>query len=170
MPNNNPVTELDTRYSSEGATATPWTEAIAQLERAAVYWLSTVRPDGRPHVTTLLSVWLDGGLYFCTGASERKAKNLVNNAHCILTTGCNTFDTGLDLVVEGDAVRVTDEVKLKRIADLYESKYGSDWHFDVRDGAFNGDDGNVALVFEVTPITAFGFGKGASFSQTRWRF
>jgi general stress protein 26 len=170
MPHNNPATELDTRYSSEDATATPWTEAIAQLEKAEVYWLSTVRPDGRPHVTTLLSVWLDGALYFCTGASERKAKNLAHNPHCILTTGCNTFDTGLDLVVEGDAVRVTDEVKLKRIADLYESKYGSDWRFDVRDGAFSGEGGNVALVFEVAPVTAFGFGKGVSSSQTRWRF
>jgi general stress protein 26 len=170
MPHNNPVTELDTRYSSEDAAATPWTEAIAQLERAEVYWLSTVRPDGRPHVTTLLAVWLDGALYFCTGASERKAKNLAHNAHCILTTGCNTFDTGLDLVVEGDAVRVTHEVKLERIADLYESKYGSGWHFDVRDGAFSGEGGNVALVFEVAPVTAFGFGKGASSSQTRWRF
>ncbi|MEO7909782.1 MAG: pyridoxamine 5'-phosphate oxidase family protein [Roseiflexaceae bacterium] len=170
MQNNTPETELDTRYSSENATPIAWTEAIAQLEKAQVYWLSTVRPDGRPHVTTLLSVWLDGALYFCTGASERKAKNLAHNAHCILTTGCNSFDTGLDVVVEGDALRVTDAAKLKRIADLYELKYGSDWHFDVRDGAFNGGGGNVALVFEVAPTTAFGFGKGASSSQTRWRF
>jgi hypothetical protein len=40
----------------------------------------------------------------------------------------------------------------------------------VRDGAFNGEDGNVALVYEVRPTTAFGFGKGKLFSQTRWRF
>jgi len=170
MTTNKPVAELDPRYSGADATARPWSEAIAHLEMAEVFWLSTVRPDGRPHVTTLLSVWLDDALYFCTGASERKAKNLANNAHCILTTGCNTFDTGLDIVVEGDAVRVTNEAKLERIADLYESKYGSDWRFDVHDGAFNGQGGNVALVFEVAPATAFGFGKGASSSQTRWRF
>jgi len=170
MTGKEPATELDTRYSSENATATPWTEAITQLEQAQVFWLSTVRPDGRPHVTTLLSVWLDGALYFCTGASERKAKNLEHNPHCILTTGCNSFDTGLDIVVEGDAVRVTDAAKLTRIADLYESKYGSDWRFDVRDGGFNGASGNVALVFEIAPTTAFGFGKGASSSQTSWRF
>jgi hypothetical protein len=73
-------------------------------------------------------------------------------------------------VVEGDAVRVTDAARLQRVADLYQAKYGSDWHFDVHDGAFNGQDGNVALVFEVAPTTAFGFGKGAVFSQTRWQF
>src|SRR3954467_4153621 len=170
MAGTEPVTELDARYSSGDATATPWAEASSRLEQAELYWLSTVRPDGRPHVTSLLAVWLDGALYFCTGASERKAKNLAHNPHCILTTGCNTLNQGLDIVVEGDALRVTDAATLQRIADLYESKYGSDWHFDVRDSAFTGQEGNVALVFEVAPTTAFGFGKGASPSQTRWRF
>ena len=98
-----PVTKLDGRYSSEGATQTEWTEARRCLQEAEVFWISTVRPDGRPHVTPLISVWLDGALYFCTGASERKAKNLEQNPHCILTTGCNALNEGLDLVVEGDA-------------------------------------------------------------------
>ena len=43
--------------------------------------------------------------------------------------------SGLDLVVEGDAVRVTDEAKLRKIGAAYESKYGREWHFDVRDRA-----------------------------------
>jgi hypothetical protein len=166
-----PVTELDSRFSSDDATPTAWAEAITHLERAEVFWLSTVRPDGRPHVTSLLSVWLDGALYFCTGSSERKAKNLAGNAHCVLTTGCNALNQeGLDLVVEGDAVQVSDAARLQRVADTYETNYGSDWRFEVRDGAFNGQDGNIALVYEVMPTTAFGFGKGTSFSQTRWRF
>ena len=45
-----------------------------------------------------------------------------------------------------------------------------EWRFAVRDGAFHGAEGNVAIVYEVAPHTAFGFGKGAAFSQTRWRF
>jgi hypothetical protein len=40
----------------------------------------------------------------------------------------------------------------------------------TRDGTFFGEEGNEALVYEVTPTTAFGFGKGELFSQTRWRF
>ncbi len=67
-------------------------------------------------------------------------------------------------------MRVSDKARLQRVADAYESKYGSDWRFAVRDGAFHGDSGNIALVYEVMPTTAFGFGKGKSFSQTRWRF
>jgi hypothetical protein len=164
-----PTTELDPRFSSENATATPWAEGRQRLEQAGVYWLSTVRPDGRPHVTPLIAVWLDRALHFCTGPTERKAKNLAVNAHCVVTTGSNAYGDGLDLVVEGDAVRVTDEARLRRLAQAYVDKYGSDWRFEVRDGAFYGDGGE-AHVFEIAPTTAFGFGKGDPFSQTRWRF
>lgn len=71
-------------------------------------------------------------------------------------------------MVEGDAVKVSDDAELRRIADAYDAKYGSDWHFDVRDGAFYGE-GDDALVYEVAPSMAFGFAKG-EYSQTRWRF
>jgi len=37
-------------------------------------------------------------LYFCTGPHERKARNLGQNPHCVLTTGCNTLKEGLDVV------------------------------------------------------------------------
>lgn len=170
MADDNPVAELDRRFSSEDAVGAEWEQAQALLETAEVYWLSTVRPDGRPHVTPLLSVWLDGALYFCTGPTERKAKNLARNANCILTTGCNAFGEGFDVVLEGEAVQLTDHTRLQRIADEYESKYGSDGHFEVRDGGFYSDPPGKVLVYEVAPSTVFGFGKGEVFSQTRWRF
>jgi len=170
MARKEPSAEIDQRFSSNDATPTPWTEAHEQLEMAEVYWLSTVRPDGRPHVTPLIAVWHDGALHFCTGPSERKAKNLATNTHCAITTGCNTFSEGRDLVIEGDAVRVTDETRLQLLADLWESKYGSDWHFTVRNEAFFSEEGGEALVFEVAPTTTFGFNKGEPFGQTRWRF
>src|SRR5215208_8510368 len=90
---------------------------------------------------------------------------------CVVTTGRNVLD-GLDLVIEGDAAVVSDEARLRRVADRYASKYDPPFHFTVRDGAFYGEDGDggAAVVYEVTPTKAFGFGKGESFSQTRWRF
>lgn len=162
-------TSLDSRYSDENATATAWPDAVARLERAELFWLTTVRPDRRPHVTPLLAVWQDDALYFCTGPAERKAKNLAANPHVALTTGTNTLREGFDLVIEGEAVRESDEPRLRRLAEAYETKYGPDWHFDVRDGAFYGEDDHRAVVFRVTPSTAFGFGKGV-YSQTRWIF
>jgi nitroimidazol reductase NimA-like FMN-containing flavoprotein (pyridoxamine 5'-phosphate oxidase superfamily) len=167
MATKEPVAELDRKFSSDDASLTPWSDARGHLETAEVYWLTTVRPDGRPHVTPLMSVWLEGALFFCTGPGERKAKNLAGNSYCVITTGCNVLSEGLDLVVEGEAVRVSDDARLQRVADTYASKY--DWHYTVRDGAFHGDSGNIAVVYEVTPTTVFGFGKG-TFSQTRWRF
>ena len=168
MSTREPVAELEPRFSSDDATPTPWAEARERLETAEVYWLSTVRPDGRPHVTPLVAVWLDGSLYFASGPDEHKAKNLAHNHHCIITTGCDVLE-GLDLVVEGDAEVVGDETRLRHVADKYASKYGLPFRFTVRDGTFYGE-GGAAVVYELTPVKAFGFGKGESFSQTRWRF
>ena len=164
-----PIVELGAMFSSPEAAPRPWTEALARLENAEIFWLSTVRPDGRPHVTPLIAVWLAEALWFCTGAYERKAKNLAHNPRCVLTTGCNILGEGLDVIVEGDAVNVRDDAQLRRVADAYRAKYGSDWAFTVRDGAFH-LQGNTALVFKVAPSTAFSFGKGGPFSQTRYRF
>jgi hypothetical protein len=112
-------------------------------------------------------VCLNGALYFCTGPDERKARNLARNPHCIRATGCNTLKEGLDVVDEGDAAKVRDDAEPWRVADTYLSKYGSDWRFAVRDGALYHDPGSLrgtdtgeALVYEVAPSTASGFGKG----------
>jgi general stress protein 26 len=172
-----PRGELDPGFSDPNATPTPWAEATQLLEAAQTYWLTTVRPDGRPHVTTLFGFWTDGAFYFCTGPDERKAQNLKQNSHCIVTTGSNSF-SGLDVVLEGDAVRVVDDGKLQRLVKVWIAKYadapdpglGETWRFFVRDAAFAGPAGNFAHVFEVQPETAFGFTKGASSGQTRWRF
>jgi uncharacterized pyridoxamine 5'-phosphate oxidase family protein len=164
-----PAAELDQRFSTEGTSATAWSEALELLQKAEIFWLSTVRPDGRPHVTPLIAVWVDEALQFCTGPTEQKARNLHGNQHVVLTTGCNLIGEGLDVVVEGDAVRQRDDAKLQRIADAYVWKYGNDWLFTVRDGAFEHESG-IALVFEIAPRKAFGFRKGEEFSQTRWLF
>ncbi|WP_406402994.1 pyridoxamine 5'-phosphate oxidase family protein [Streptomyces sp. NBC_00879] len=168
MPENEPLTKLDARYSDEKATADDWTDAVERLKAAETYWLSTVRPEGRPHVTPLIGVWHDGGLHFCTGADERKAKNLRDNREVVLTTGANALGEGYDVVVEGAAARVSDETRLRALADAYVEKYGSDWTFEVRDGAFVHQAG-TALVFRVEPRTAFGFAK-SPYGQTRWQF
>ncbi|GAB7107956.1 pyridoxamine 5'-phosphate oxidase family protein [Streptomyces phaeofaciens JCM 4814] len=164
-----PRGELDARYSSEGATAPDWAEVAALLGAAELFWISTVRPDGRPHVTPLPAVWTDGALHFATGPAERKALNLAQNPQVVLTTGTNTWAAGYDVVVEGEAVRVADDGRLRELAAAWEAKYGSFWHYEVRDGFFHHGAGH-ALVQAVAPRTVFGFGKGEPFSQTRWRF
>jgi general stress protein 26 len=170
MGTTDPATDLDPRFSSDGATATPWPVARDQLDRAKSYWLSTVRPDGRPHVTTIAAVWLDDALFFTTGVRERKAKNLAHNANVVVTTGTDTFE-GLDVVVEGEAVRVTDQATLERLAAAYLPKYDRIFVHEARDGdLYTEGDPDPVLAFQVRATKAFGFGKGERFSQTRYRF
>ncbi len=178
VPSSEPTTRLDRRFSSEGAQPLPWHVVVDTIEAAEIFWLSTVRSDGRPHVTPLPAMWLDSALHFCTGPEEQKAKNIETNPHCALTTGRNDFREGLDVVVEGKAVRVTDTRMLERLAAMWLSKL--DWPFDVIEGGFRdrtieGDDGDqgdlaTALVFAVMPTKVLAFGKGEPYSQTRYRF
>ena len=105
--------ELDSRFSDPESAATSWPEAVHVLEEAELYWLTTVRSDGRPHVTPLIGVWQDGAVHFCTGLREQKARNLERNRQVAVTTGSNAWARGIDVVVEGTAVRVTDHGALQ---------------------------------------------------------
>jgi hypothetical protein len=165
-----PITALDRRFSSPDATPRPWEEVEAALAGAMLYWITTVRPDGRPHATPLGGVWRDGALHFCTGEREQKARNLAANPACLLTTGRNDWDRGLDVVVEGAAVPVTDEARLRALSDEWVAKYGEDWRFDVKDGVFHSDEGGRAPVFAVAPAKVLAFGKGEPYSQTAYSF
>ncbi len=164
-----PVTEIDPRFSDPDTDATRWEETRRVLETADLFWVSTVRADGRPHVTPLVAVWLDGALHFTTGATEQKAVNLAGNPHVVLATGCNSWDGGLDVVVEGDAMQLTDDEVLERLAQAWATKWDGRWHFEARDGAFHHEGGGEALVFSVTPTKVLAFAKG-NFSHTRHRF
>jgi uncharacterized pyridoxamine 5'-phosphate oxidase family protein len=163
------ATELDSRFSGPDATPIPWVDAQRTLTDAGIYWITTVRHDLRPHVTPLIGLWIDDKFYFCTGPGEQKAKNVVDNSNCAVVTGCNKYGDGLDIVVEGNAERVVEEVRLRNLAQAFETKYGSDWRFEVRDSAFQ-HMGGEAWVYEVTPHKVLGFEKGDPPGQTRWTF
>jgi general stress protein 26 len=180
MSASDPVGELDERFSSPGATTRSWSEVVAVLERAEMFWLSTTRRDGRPHVTPLPAVWTRDTLYFCTGPQEQKARNLDFAPTCAITTGINAQHSGLDIVIEGRAARVTDDALLHELAMLWETKLG--WKFDVVDRRFrergaedsyasvDADGHDDAVVYGVAPVKVLAFGKGEPFSQSRYRF
>jgi general stress protein 26 len=167
--NTEPTAEqFDPRFSDPDAGATRWADAARVLDDAELYWLTTMRADGRPHVTPLIGVAQDGAVHFCTGLREQKARNLEHSPRVALTTGNNTWAQGLDVVVEGTAQRVVDHDTLQRLADAYEAKYGSVWHFDVGDGVFvTGED--AAAVFRIEPSKVLAFAKEPH-AQTSYRF
>ena len=67
-------------------------------------WLTTLNPDGSPHVTGVGALWVDGAFWFETGERTRKGRNLARDPRCALSVATHDFD----LVVEGTAYQVTD--------------------------------------------------------------
>jgi Pyridoxamine 5'-phosphate oxidase len=166
-----PVTTFDERYSDPAAVAVGWEETREALAAAELFWVSTVRADGRPHVTPVVAAWAEGAIWFSTGAGEQKFANLLANPHVVLTTGCNRWDQGLDVVVEGDAVQVTDDAVLSRVAGAFTAKWDGRWQWIVRDGCFLDPDGHgEAMVFSVMPVKVFAHAKGDPFGATTHRF
>ena len=167
MPQTEPATELNEGFSEPGAAPRPWAEVAEILSNSEMFWLSTVRRDGRPHVTPLPAIWLDGMLHFCAGSHEQKAKNLQSNPGCVLAAGANQFRSGLDVVIEGTAAPVTGSAQLQRLAAMWKSKL--DWDFQATDDGFLDPAGRTGLVFGVKPAKVLVFGK-SPYGQTRYRF
>ena len=155
----------------EVALPAEWSRAREYLgEAPATYWLATAGRDGEPHVRPILAVWVDGSLFFCASETTRKIRNLALDPHCSISVEWER----LDLVIEGMVVKVRDESRLKRVADVYEATYG--WRVTVRDGAFQDTEGGPRAgpppydVHELVSTMAFGFGLDETFTPTRWRF
>jgi hypothetical protein len=162
---------LDPRFSQEEADAACWPDIEDRLRAAELYWLTTVRADGRPHTTPLVGVWHDDAFWFCTGRREQKHRNLTSHPGVTVTTGSSAWQAGTDVIVEGDAERITGVHILSAVAAAYLGKYGEDWRFDAHEDGFGGQDdpGGHADVFRVQPRKVLVFAK-APHGQTTFRF
>ena len=168
--------QIDPRYGDASATAPPWDTVEQLLTDAQLYWIVTVRADGRPHAVPLVGVWHDGAFAFCTGTEEQKHRNLAGNKQVAVTTGstgAQGWGTGKDVVVEGSAVRVTDAETLQTLADAWAAKY-ADWRYAVRGEEFvelsrsGGGGPGGAWVYRVQPTKVMVFGD--DHGQTTYRF
>ena len=162
------TTTVDARFGDDGEPPLPWSDTEELIESAQLYWLSTVRRDGVPHVTPLIGLWHAGGFVFCTGPGEQKTHNLRHNDAVAVTTGVATWAAGTDVVVEGRAHRVTDGDALHAVAEAYYVKYGQQWRFEVHGDAVGPVD-DPGWVFRVVPSKVLVFAKGP-FGQTTHRF
>lgn len=86
----------------------------------------------------------------------------------MLTTGTPSIGSGLDVIVEGVAERVTDRARLASLAALWKARLH--WDFQVGEDSFEDGGGRKGLVFAVVPAKILAFGKGEPYSQTRYRF
>jgi hypothetical protein len=178
-------TSVEERSLVDTGEATAWKAARDRLgtpERDRTYWLTTLLPDRRPHVRPLLGLWLDDAFYFVTGERTRKGMNLAADPRCAIATSSQELPA-LDVVLEGEARKVTDEAVVRRVAEAYGS--AMHWPLEVRDAVVYGPNAPTAgpppyAVWELRPTvvvglpgiagTAEGEGPAGAFSPTRWRF
>jgi hypothetical protein len=113
--------------------------------------------------------WHDGAFYFTSGDGTQKSKNLLRDPRCSVSLAA----AGLDLVLDGVVSRVTDNAKLRRLAEVFAS---GGWAPTVKDGAFYHDFSAPSAgpppwyVSEFTPKTVYGFATAEPYGATRWRF
>jgi general stress protein 26 len=132
-----------------------WSWAVNRLSKTQNYFLSTVRKDGRPHVMAIWGVWVGSAFYFSTGKKSVKARNLAENASCVLCPG------GADeaVILEGAAEKVASQTILKKFGAAYLAKY----NFDVT--TMN------EPVYVIHPRVVFGqIEKTFTKTATRWTF
>jgi hypothetical protein len=116
--------------TADGLPPVDWAAVAATLEagtgpdpaahNARTTWLATLNEDGTPHVTAVGALWLDGTFWFQTGARTRKHHNVERDPRCSIAVSIRDAD----VVVEGEATRVTDPAALARAAAAWA---GSGW-------------------------------------------
>lgn len=164
------VTNLD-RY---GYPELPWSRprdilAAEPPPSGTTFVLGTTRPDGRPHAAAFGALWFDGDIYLVSGPGTRKSRNLAANPASTVSVGLE----GIDLVLEGEAVRVTDGPTLRQLAALYRE---NGWPAEVEGDAFTAPYSAPSAgpppwyLYRFTFDTAFGVAGVEPYGATRWRF
>ena len=164
------ITNLDRYGYSELLWSRPHDLLAASPTRSDItFFLGTVRPDGRPHAAGVGALWLDGDFYITAGPGTRKARNLATNPACTLSVRLE----GIDLILEGEASRVTDQPTLEEAARLYRE---GGWPAEVEGDAFTAPFSAPSAgpppwhVYRFTFHTVFGVATAEPYGATRWRF
>ncbi len=146
--------------AGEGTGLLPWSWAEERLRVSRYYWVSTVRPDGRPHASPVWGLWHDGRLWFTCGGRSRKARNLAADPRCSVTTD----DAENPVIVDGVAEITRDPAAIARFVEAGNAKYGPSYTVEFLDP-------DVNLTVAVRPERAFGLlHDDFTGSPTRWTF
>ena len=151
----------------------PWSRAETALSTPAgpeiTHFLGTCRPDGTPHAAGVGAQWTDGGYYFTSNPTTRKARDLAVNPRCTISARLD----GIDLVLEGSAARVTDTETLERVAAGYRD---GGWPAQVEGEALTAPFSAPSAgpppweVYRFTAQTVVGVATREPYGATRWTF
>jgi len=134
-------------------------------------WLATINRDGTPHLTGVGALWVDGAFWFETGPTSRKGRNLARDPRCSLSLAAEEFD----LVVEGEAHRVTDPATVAAMAARW-AAHGWPARVDESGTALTAEYSAPSAgppswwVYQLTPAGATALLTVEPGGATRWRF
>ena len=97
----------------------PWNEADTWLRGFRSIWVSTTRPDGRPHSIPVWYLWDGEHICFTSSKSTQKARNLAKQSEVVVHAG----DGDDAIILEGKAVIVTDPEEWTQVKNAYMEKY-----------------------------------------------
>ncbi|MEV4317058.1 pyridoxamine 5'-phosphate oxidase family protein [Actinocrispum sp. NPDC049592] len=157
-----------------GSADLPWSRPRDLLaketpETDLTFFVGTVRPDGRPHSAGVGAIWVDDALYFVSGPGTRRARNLAANPACSVSVRL----PGLDLVLEGEAHRVTEAATLDRVAAVYRTGgWPAEVEGDALTASFTAPSAGPPpwYLYRLTLHTAIGVANAEPFGATAWDF
>jgi nitroimidazol reductase NimA-like FMN-containing flavoprotein (pyridoxamine 5'-phosphate oxidase superfamily) len=129
----------------------PWSWAERILAESLVYWLSTVRPDGRPHAVPTWAAWLDGRLWFEGGRGTRHARNLREHPDAVASIH---VDDATALIVEG-RVELTSDPRpdlASRLVTAYAKYRASPWAYEADPSNWSSARGGMLAVLRPTKV------------------
>lgn len=93
----------------------PWNKIDIWLQAYRSIWVSTTRPDGRPHCVPVWFWWDGEHIYFTSGPRGQKVKNLAAQPGIVVHGG----DGDDALILEGTAAPVRDPQERARVNQAY---------------------------------------------------
>ena len=148
----------------EGDGTLPWSWARQQLERALIYWVASVKPDGHAHLMPTWGAWVEDRFYFEGGLDTRRARNIAANPW--VSAGIN--DRNQAVIVEGEAHNVAplnDERLVSALLDGF-AKYRSSDSYQADAANWRDPAGGL---WELRPTVVFGWSRFPD-TTTRWHF
>ena len=97
----------------------PFGKCDAWLRATRSMWLSSTRPNGRPHTVPVWFVWDGTAIFFQTGSTTQKYRNLQHEPSVVAHLG----DGDDVLVAEGRTQVVRDPGAVSAVDRLFREKY-----------------------------------------------
>lgn len=111
-------------YADKPASYVDWEWVVEKMTESKNYWLTSVRPNGHPHVVPRWGVFMDNRFYYDGSPETRHARNIMKNPNVTLN-----LENGSQVVMmEGTskpAEKPTPEFE-KKLAKTIGDKYGDD--------------------------------------------